>query len=185
MTNDVTVLICSYKESKYLGTTLSTINSTADVNSVLIDIEHERSGIENTTHRYQRLFTQTTSRYIVKSDDDVRYFPGWLEECIQVLEENEDVAYVCPMSHKLLPSLHTDAPVYSPGFTYQPFVGGLCWVFRRDLWEQVPYNLVSCIKTIDSFYGNLVRSRIKKSPAYLNSILCSHLGQDRHGGIDV
>lgn len=90
------------------------------------------------------------------------------------------------MSHKLLPSLDTDAPIYNGGgFTYQSHIGGLCWVFRRELWYRAPYTMVAGIRNIDSKYGAVVYTHTGQHAAYLNNILCSHLGQDRRGGIDV
>ncbi len=191
----VSILICSYAGSKYRDRCVSSILSTTEPLHVeiLIDAEKERTGLVNTPSRYQRLFEKTDRRteYIVKSDDDVEYFPGWLEACIKVLNENPKIGYVSPLNHHLLfglgrRDLHVDSPLHAEKETVEPvpFCSGACWVFRRWLWQVVPYGNLNGVKTLDSNYGAAVR-KAGYQPAYLSSVLCSHLGTDRHGGIEV
>lgn len=194
----VSILICSYSESKYLGSCLSSLAQTLEFYDyeILVDCESSKSGLVNTPKRYQHLYSRISpdTEYVVKSDDDIQYFDGWLKNCLNVLQTDERVGYVCPLNHLILRSMghadmHTDKPVIQcqhnlSGHILQPFVSGACWVFNRDLWEKVPYGNLNGIRTLDSNYGASVRAA-GLHPAYLSDVLCSHLGITRHGGVDV
>ena len=189
----VSILICSFHGSKYLDETLASLDETAwrIPREVLCDVEPERTGIRNTPGRYQKLFEDSSGDYIVKSDDDVRYFDGWLEACIDVLDQYPHIGYVSPLNHLFLNrigirDLRVQEPMDSSMVEPEPskFLSGACWVFRRWLWEWVPYGNLNGIKSLDSNYGSSVR-QAGYQPAYLPKVLCSHLGTDRHGGVDV
>ena len=83
---NVSILICSYLGSRYLEETIDSIGrTTGDIqHELIVDIEPERTGIRNTPNRYQKLFEESSGDYIVKSDDDVLYFSGWIGERLHV-----------------------------------------------------------------------------------------------------
>jgi len=189
----ISILVCSYKESKYLSACLKSLAETIDIfpYEILVDIEDERTGLANTPRRYQALWERSRGDIIVKSDDDIHYFNGWLSSCVSVLRASPDIGYVGPLNHILMKksginNMQPKYPIITGGGPYeiQPFLAGGCWVFRRDLWKDIPYGDLAGIKTLDSNYGASVR-KAGKLPAYLSSVLCSHMGTDRHGGIDV
>lgn len=190
---NVSILICSYLGSRYLEETIDSIGrTTGDIqHELFVDIEPERTGIRNTPNRYQKLFEESSGDYIVKSDDDVLYFSGWIEACIDVLDQYPNIGYVSPLNHLFLNrmgirDLYVSEPMDSGMLAPEPskFLSGACWVFRRWLWEEVPYGHLNGIKSLDSNFGASVR-KAGYQPAYLPKVLCSHLGVDRHGGVDV
>lgn len=191
--DSVSILICSYKGSKYLERCTDSIKETTRGwnAEILFDVERKRTGLVRTPARYQKLWERTQGRIVVKSDDDILYFPGWLESCVSVLDNFPEVGYVSPLNHKILKAnghadLYTEGPIITSAKIAEPasFLAGGCWVMRKDLWEKVPYGNLSGVKTLDSNFGAAVREAGLK-PVYLSHVLCSHLGVDRHGGVDL
>jgi len=186
----VSILICSFSGSKYLHRTLLSLTATVHRDyELLVDVEKERTGLVNTPGRYQGLFARSSGDYIVKSDDDIHYFDGWLDACIDVLRDNQNIGYVSPLNHLVLHklglrNLDPPKPIISEARepVPAPFLSGGCWVFRRWLWQRIPYASYNGIKSLDSNFGATVRKE-GLQPAYLPDVLCSHLGVDRHGGV--
>ena len=181
------ILICSFKGSKYLQQTLMSITETMKDKEyeLLVDVEPVATGLVNTPSRYQTLWEKSKGDIIVKSDDDIFYYPGWLDACLKALRADPNIGYVSPLNHHLIQrkDMFVTGPIGGAGFSPEAFVSGGCWVFRRDLWKVVPYGNLNGIKTLDSNYGAAVR-QIKLYPAYINGVLCSHLGFNRHSGVE-
>lgn len=158
---------------------------------ILIDSEVHKTGLQNTPKRFQDLYEKSKGDYIVKSDDDMFYFDGWYEECLKNLCLDSSIGYISPLNHIMIKNhngrsdMSIGAPIQGKGgCTYQPFISGGCWVFHRNLWQKIPYGNLNGIKTLDSNYGAAVR-KAGLHPAYLNQVLASHMGVDRHGGVDA
>jgi len=181
------ILICSFKDSKYLQQTLLSLTETMKDKEweLLVDVEEKATGLVNTPSRYQALWEKSKGDIVCKSDDDIFYYPGWLDACLKALRADPNIGYVSPLNHHLIhrKDMFAEGPFGGTGYSAEPFVSGACWVFRRDLWKVVPYGNLNGIKTLDSNYGAAVR-QIKLYPAYLNGVLCSHLGFNRHSGVE-
>jgi glycosyltransferase involved in cell wall biosynthesis len=181
------VLICSFAESKYLQQTLLSLETTLKGKDyeLLVDVEKVATGLVNTPKRFQALWEKSVGDICVKSDDDIFYYPGWLDACLKALRADPNIGYVSPLNHHLIQrkDMFVSGPIGGAGFSPEAFVSGGVWVFRRDLWKVVPYGNLNGIKTLDSNYGAAVR-QIKLYPAYLNGVLCSHLGFNRHSGVE-
>lgn len=168
----LSVLICSYAESIYLAETIRTLLATiagVDI-ELLVDVEQHPTGLVNTPDRYQRLFQQATGDIIVKSDDDCEYLHGWWGACLSALRENKDIACICPAM--------PDSMQEQPGPIVAGHVMGLCWVFRPDLWNAVPYTKFKP-NCLDSLYAERVFRQLGKRPAYLGVRYCRHRGHNR------
>lgn len=184
----ISILICSFAASKHLEKTMESLKKTFPIKKykleTLVDVEEKRTGLANTTRRYMKLFKQSTGDIIVKSDDDVLYYPGWFEACYDVLQKDNKVAYVGPISHQLMIKLgikHASSdrfPIKPKGYNCEHVISGMCWVFRRKLWEDHPYTLVGNTWHLDGRYAGIMRKHGLKTAA-LNAALCCHLGQDR------
>ena len=188
----VSILICSFSKSEYLSKTLSSIVNTIPRDKfdieMLIDSEAEKTGLANTTHRYMKLYAKSTGGIIVKSDDDVCYYPGWFEQCLKAVTEDNKIGYISPISHEMMKRIGVrhacdkKIPIEPNGkYAYEHIASGMCWVFTRRLWEIVPYSLVPTWQ-IDRNYSKLVLSKGLRIAA-LQGALISHLGQKRWKGI--
>lgn len=189
----VSILICSFAASKHLGTTLDSICRTfpreAHDLEILVDIETKRTGLANSTHRYMNLWKKSTGDIIVKSDDDVMYYQGWFGQCFRYLMEEPSIGYIGPISHFLMKRIgirranDERIPIDPEKFNFEKIVSGMCWVFKRDLWEKFPYTLVSDTWRLDGVYSNLINNSGTLKTAVLDGALVKHLGQDRYKGI--
>jgi len=187
----VSILICSFKESNHLYKTLSSINDTFPSKyerEILTDIEEKRTGISNTPKRYMNLFKKSRGDIIVKSDDDVMYYLNWFDLCLDVLNNYKNIGYVGPISHELMKQMKirhafNNFPIIPNGIRYEPVASGMCWVFYRKLWNEIPYNDLKTFN-LDGEYANRVNKKGYKI-AVLNGALISHLGQDRYKGIST
>jgi GT2 family glycosyltransferase len=189
----VSILICSFKGSKYLQQTFDSLKETfpREINhEVLVDIEEEKTGLANTANRYMELFKKSSGNICIKIDDDVKFYTSWFENCIKILETDSTIGYCSPISHFLMKSMNVRhacdkrIPIYAPVnklFEYDSILSGMCWLMKRELWEEIPYNL---IKTwhLDGSYAALVKSKGYKTAAYYGALI-SHLGQERYKGL--
>lgn len=191
----ISILICSFTESRYLDQCLLSLVHTLKnhPHEILVDVEQKATGLQDTPKRYYDLFMRSKGDIVVKSDDDVFYFDGWIEKCLYFINREQNLGYISPLNHHLNKKVNgsevglTPHPI-CPGDLYlepQPFLCGACWVFKRDLWIDVPYGNLNGIKTLDSNFGRSVRVQTGKIPYYMNAVLCSHLGFNRHGGIET
>lgn len=183
----VSCLICSYEGSPYLG---KTINSLYDQFphkefelEVLTDIEKVQSGLHNTVNRYMKLYKKSTGDIIIKSDDDVRYYPKFFEACYHALTNDKKIGYVGPISHLLMKQLEIrhacsdKLPVYpqqiGPFYREEPVISGMCWVMNRSLWDICPYNNIRGIN-LDAEFAKMVR-QANLMPVVIVGGLVSHL----------
>lgn len=183
---DVSILICSYVDDPHLLKCLNSIEETVKTfkYEILIDIEDPKTLIHNTPIRYNDLFRKSKGDYIVKSDSDILYFPGWLEEAIALV--NRDLfSYVGVLDPRVTEPLgyknkDIPGPIYlDREVKYDrtlTFISGACWVFKRSLWERVPYPSIKITRFLDSAYGNMVCRMTNKCPGYTQNVLCSHMG---------
>lgn len=187
----VSILICSFKDSLHLAETLQTVAATFPRNKydmeLLVDCESKRTGMANTSNRYMELFKKSTGEIIVKSDDDVHYYPGWFEMCLAVIEKDSKVGYCGAISMKRMRlmgirrSFSDRIPVQPDGYNYEATISGMCWVFKRFLWEKYPYSHIKDWR-LDGHYSNYIKQNGFKLAA-LDGALVKHLGQDRYKGI--
>lgn len=186
---EVSILICSYKDSPFLENCLKSLKRTLTVpHEILVDLEDTRTGIENTPKRYQALFEMSKGEYVAKVDDDIWFWPEWYEEAKELVDTDK-YSYVGIMNHFFLEKeLHNYAqlPYYyynkvKPRYTH---IAGVCWLFKRELWVKCPYATINGTEFLDSTYGYWVYSIINKYPTNTDSILCNHMGVTRHRGVD-
>ena len=188
----ISILICSFSESKYLSSTVASILNTFPRDKydaeLLIDCELKRTGLANSTNRYMDLFKKSTGDIIVKSDDDVMYYRGWLEKSIEALLNDDKIGYISPISHSMMRDIgvrHAKdirIPIEPDGVNYEPIASGMCWVFKRNLWIKFPYNKIYNTWKLDSQYSGIMKDNGIKIAA-LHGALISHLGQDRYKGV--
>lgn len=186
----ISVLICSFAESKYLKATVDSIKSVFPHDKfemqILVDIEQKQTGLQNTANRYMNLFREATGEIILKSDDDVHYYPGAFEKCIEVLENVPGVGYVSPISHYLMKEIgvkHASSdrmPIEPDGHRCDAILSGMAWFFKPKLWARYPYSRVRTWQ-LDTSYANFIHS-IRLKTIALNGALIRHLGQDRYKG---
>jgi len=185
----LSILICSYEESPYLKDCLFSIKNTVEVEyEVLVDVEPSRTGISNTPKRYHELFKKSKFPYIAKVDDDVWFWRYWFEEAKELVD-TDIYSYVGIMDHTFLEEKlrnYAQLPYYYHNRVKREFthISGVCWVFKRDLWEIAPYEDISG-KYLDSAYGNYSYKKTGKRPTYTDSILCNHMGIHRRLGKDL
>lgn len=181
----ISILICSYNKDPYLLDCLYSIEKTCKGFNydVLLDVEETKSKIEYTPRRYQDLFDHSVGDYIVKSDSDIWYFDGWLEEALEVVD-SEKFSYVGVLDHTVVDPLgfynkFIPMPIYPMKKEYTKplkFISGACWVFKRELWKKIPYGNIPPTKYLDSAYGYKVVKKLCKFPGYTPNVLCSHMG---------
>jgi len=188
----VSILICSHSSSKHLSNTMQSIAYTFPVDKfdleILIDSECKRTGLANTTRRYMELFKKSSGDIIVKSDDDVIYYPGWFEQCYEAIKKDSKIGYISPISHSLMKKIGVrhacdkKIPIEPNGnYSYEDIASGMCWVFKRDFWNKIPYSNIT-VWQIDHNYSRMVIDKGFKI-ASLQGALISHAGQDRWKGI--
>lgn len=185
---DISILICSYKSKerdRMLEYCFSSIKRTIShyKYEILLNVESTPTGIENTPKRYQRLWEKSQGSYIIKSDSDIFYFPGWLEEGIETLNIGmfSYVGMLDPVVNTLGFKNHYIPMPYYPTreLKYNEdlrLVAGGVWFFKRDLWKQVPYDGGKYTKSLDTNFGIRVIRKIGKNPGYTRWILASHMG---------
>ena len=189
----LSILICSFKESKYLNQTIDSIKVTIPENieyEILIDQEEKRTGLANTTNRYMKLFEKAKGDVVAKFDDDVFAYQGWVENGIEILSKDNKIAVVSPISHQLMKSIgirhafDNRIPLYADKtkewYKEESILSGMCWIMPRSTWKQYPYNLIKNWH-LDGGYANLIRSQGLKLVAYQGALI-KHLGQDRWKG---
>jgi GT2 family glycosyltransferase len=90
-------------------------------------------------------------RYVCFLDNDTRVSPGWLEEMISVMEENQNLAVVGPISCSAVgvqnvasqfprrnwEEAHPVATARSPRVVMTQKIGGFCMLFRADTLKRV------------------------------------------------
>jgi hypothetical protein len=168
--------------------TIKSITSTLKEEfEILTDVESRRTGLKNTTYRYMNLFKKSNGNIIVKSDDDVMYYDKWFESCKKVLDKDNKIGYISPISHQRMIKMGikhamVKTPIEPSGFNYEPVLSGMCWVFKRKLWEEIPYTLASDTWHLDKEYSEAVRKRGFYLAA-IDGALISHMGQDRYKGV--
>lgn len=182
----VSILICSYAaRRKLLTDCIDSIKRTVKdyKYELLVNVESEPTGLENTPSRYQKLWEKSTGEYIVKADSDIWFFPGWLEEGLETLESGL-FSYV-GMLDTVVESLgFKDHYIPMPYYPMRQLkynedlrlVAGGVWFFRRDLWKQVPYDGGKYTKSLDTNFGIRVIRKLGKNPGYTRWILASHMG---------
>ena len=127
---------------------------------------------------------QDDSYYTLLTNGDNYYVPAFIDEMCMF---TEDLVY-CNLVHNHWKYEAREAAMHRRGIdigcaVVRTDIAKKVGFPRRDLWKVVPYGNLNGIKTLDSNFGAAVR-QIKLYPAYLNSVLCSHLGYKRHGGVE-
>ena len=187
----VSILICSFSGSDYLHKTLESIANTFPKDKydmeILVGCEKERTGLANTANRYMDLFNKSTGDIIVKSDDDVIYFDGWFDYCYDVIMNDNKVGYCGTISMRRMRkegirlSYSDRLPILPDGYNYESTISGACWVFKRELWVNYPYNTIKEWR-LDGHYGGYIK-RAGLEPAALNGGMTKHIGRNRYKGI--
>lgn len=94
----------------------------------------------NTSKIWNKLIKQSTCGYVCLVDSDAVPQNDFVTPLMDAMKTKENVAVVCPVTGGSGASKVQDiAPSDAPGFSVGEHVSGYCWLFKKDVFDQIGY----------------------------------------------